>query len=518
MKIYAAQINLTVGDISGNAEKIITHIKKAAKEKADIAVFPELAITGYSPQDLLMRQSFIEEEQAALKKIAAATKDVQVIIGATYSDKFLHNAAYLLKNGKAQLISGKADLPNYGVFDEKRYFKPLDTAKTFTIKGKKIGVIVCEDSWTPAKTALYKKQKVDFLISINASPFESGKLQRRINCISKRAQEAKAGIFYLNLLGAQDGVVFDGGSFELDKTGKLITQLPQFEEVGAITSGKAKALDASEEKYKAMVLGLKDYLAKNGFKKVLLGLSGGMDSALVAAIAVDAIGADNVRAVLLPSRYTSKSSNDDANKLAKILGIKAESIAIEPAFKAFNEMLAANFKGKKADITEENLQSRIRGVTLMAISNKHNELLLTTGNKSEIAVGYSTLYGDSNGAFNPIKDLYKTEVYEVAKWRGNIPTNIHTKAPSAELRPGQTDQDSLPDYDTLDAILKLLIEKRKSIKDIVKKGYKQPVVEKVAALLYRAEYKRFQSAPGVKLTAMSFGNDWRYPLTNKFYK
>lgn len=524
MKIYAAQINPIVGDITGNSSKVISNIKAAEKAGADIAIFPELSLMGYPPEDLLSRPYFIKEEQAALKKIARSVKNTQVIIGATYNDGkgWLHNAAWLLKNGKAEVISIKADLPNYGVFDEKRYFKPSDFLKTFTCKGKKLAVLVCEDTWSSAKALKYKKHKVDYLISINASPFYLGKREERYKIAAARANETNAELAYVNIAGGQDGVVFDGGSFIIDKNGKVKACLPQFEEIGQVISGLAPKLSPHEQLYKAVTLGLRDYLFKNNFKKVLLGLSGGVDSALVAVIAKDAIGAENTRLVLLPSRYTSKNSFDDAYQLAKNLNIKPEVIDIEPAFKSFEKMLAANFEGMKTNIAEENLQSRIRGVTLMAISNKHNELLLTTGNKSEIAVGYSTLYGDSCGAFNPIKDLYKTQVYEICEWLNRqgeiIPQNILKKAPTAELRHNQTDQDSLPPYDRLDAMLKLMVENSKSIEEVVKKGFKRAEVEKVAALLYRSEYKRFQSAPGVKLTTMAFGKDWRYPLTNKFNK
>ncbi len=523
MKIYAAQINPTVGDISGNAEKIIAHIKSAEKSGADIAVFPELAIAGYPPEDLLLRPSFITEEQAALKKIAAASKKISVIIGATFTDKTgLHNAAWHLSKGKAVVVSAKADLPNYGVFDEKRYFKPSDLLKTITIKGKKVAVIVCEDSWTSAQTARYKKSKPDLFVVINASPFETGKLKARQAVIKKRVTESKADFIYVNLIGGQDGIVFDGGSFAMNKTGKITASLPQFEESGTIFKTLTPKLDKHEELYKTTLLGLRDYVTKNGFKKVLLGLSGGVDSALVATIAVDALGKENVRLVVLPTRFTSKTTYDDAYQICKNLGIKPEQIDIEPAFKAFEQMLAKNFEGSKPGLAEENLQSRIRGTVLMAISNKHNEMLLTTGNKSEIAVGYTTLYGDSCGGYNPIKDLYKTEVYEICHWRNQqgeiIPKNILTKAPTAELRENQTDQDSLPPYDVLDKILKLLIEQRKSVKEITAKGFPKEIVEKVAKLLYRAEYKRFQSAPGAKLSLTAFGKDWRYPLTNKYNK
>lgn len=524
MRIYAAQINPCVGDISGNAEKIISHIKKAAKTDADIIVFPELCVTGYLPEDLLARPSFIAEEQKELKRIAKSSGEIPVVIGATYTDDKgrLHNAAWLLKNGKASITSVKTDLPNYGVFDEKRYFETCDIVKTFRAGGKKIGVIVCEDTWTAYKAKQYKKEKVEFLISINASPFHTGKLVQRFKIARARAKEAKLPIAYVNMLGGQDGVIFDGGSFILDAKGKLIAMLPQFKEMGAILKGNVKRLDKNEERWEAMKLGLQDYLRKNGFKKVLLGLSGGIDSALTAVCAIDAIGAENVRLVVLPTRYTSKESTNDAYEICRNLGTEPDMINIEPTFVATLKILEDVFVGKKPDLTEENMQSRIRGLVLMAISNKYNELLLTTGNKSEIAVGYSTLYGDSCGAFNLLFDLYKTEVYELSEWRNHqryvIPETIIKKAPTAELRENQKDQDSLPPYDVLDAILKLLVEGRKSVKEIIAKGFAAEIVEKTAKLLYKSEYKRWQAAPGVKLSSMAFGKDWRYPLTNKFKK
>ena len=547
MKIYAGQINSCVGDIVGNTQKIITHIERAEKQGADIAIFPELAITGYPPEDLLLEPCFIKKEQQALRQVSAATRAVHVIIGATFTnDKGLHNAAYHIYQGKAEIVSGKANLPNYGVFDERRYFICSDIAKMFEIKAKKIAVLVCEDTWTGAKTEKYLLYKPDLLISINASPFETGKLKKRHEIAANRSKQADVDLVYINTIGGQDGLIFDGGSFTMDGHGNLKSALSQFVEDGEIFEKIAPGINALEANYKAMVLGLKDYVTKNNFKKVLLGLSGGIDSALVATIAIDALGTENVRLVVLPTHFTSQSSFDDANEICKNLEITPELIDIEPAFKTFATMLEKNFEGLPPDLAEENLQSRIRGVTLMAISNKHNELLLTTGNKSELAVGYSTLYGDSCGAFNPIMDLYKTEVYETARWRNStsslrgseadvaisgdrhaalamtakriIPNNVLKKAPTAELRHNQTDQDSLPPYEILDQILKSLIENRESIEQITAQGFDHQLVKKIAKLLQRSEYKRFQSAPGVKLSTVAFGKDWRYPLTNKYDK
>jgi NAD+ synthase len=516
MKITVAQINSKVGDIEGNLSKVLDAYKNATGE---LVVFPELALMGYPPEDLLISYDFIKREQMALQKLCKQVGKIPLIIGATHlQSENLYNAAYLIQNGKIEVACQKTALPNYGVFDEKRYFTPSYLSCPVMVGDVKVGVLICEDMWTSEKAATYAANKVDMLVAINASPYEAGKLQQRHEVARARVSETKLPLVYVNAVGGQDELVFDGGSFLMDEDGEIISSLPEFEEVVTVPKKPVKNMGINESRYNAMCLGLKDYLHKNGFKKIVLGLSGGVDSALVAVIAADALGKENVRLVMLPSKFTSKESLDDAAKLAKNLGIELENISIEPAMAAFEQSLKPSFKARKKDLTEENIQSRIRGVMLMALSNKFNELLLTTGNKSEIATGYSTLYGDSCGAFNPIKDLYKTEVYEVARWRNSdkvIPKRILTKAPSAELRENQKDQDSLPQYDLLDAVLKQLIEGRKTAKEVIAEGFKEEVVEKVARLLNLSEYKRRQAAPGVKLTSTSFGRDWRYPITKK---
>ena len=514
--IAIAQINLTVGDLDGNSEKIINACKKAQELGADLVTFPELAISGYPPEDLLYRPEFIEKENQALMRIA---KEIQIpaVIGALFGKyEDLFNAAYFVQDGKAELVSTKQNLPNYGVFDERRYFTSGDKMKTFEVAGTTYAVLICEDGWTFSRAVEAREKGAEFLISINASPYEAAKYQKRLDTFKERPRETGLPLLYSHMVGGQDTVVFDGASFIMDEEGEVVASLNEFEEIVAIPEYTRSRLSKTESRYRAMVLGLRDYVHKTGFEKVLLGLSGGIDSALVAVIAVDALGAENVRCVMLPSVFTSQESFDDAEELARDLGIDYEIISIEAGVEAVSGMLADNFAGTEQGLAEENVQSRLRGLTLMAISNKHGELLLSTGNKSEMAVGYATLYGDMNGSFNPIKDLYKTEVFEVAKWCERISDKIINKEPTAELREGQKDSDSLPPYDVLDTILMKLVEDKESVEDIVADGFDREVVEKVTDMLYKAEYKRFQSCPGPKLSATSFGKDWRYPLTNKF--
>ncbi len=520
MKIAFGQIDSVVGDIVGNTRKIIAVYRSCVKKGAELVVFPELCITGYPPEDLLLRNDFIQKEQNALRVIIEQSGKVPMVLGATRPEsERLYNAAYLIYDKKYEIASLKTNLPNYGVFDEYRYFSQSYLVNTVKINGVKTGVMVCEDFWTSDKAASLKSMGAKLLVVINASPYEAAKLSRRYELAHDRAKETGLPVVYVNAVGGQDELVFDGGSFITDVKGNILLSAPEFEEFAGIPKKRIRPLPVNETRYWAMVLGLKDYVHKNGFGKVVLGLSGGIDSALVATIAADALGAENVRAVMLPSEFTSKESIADAKKLAKNLRVKLQNIPIEAAYEAFGGMLKPAFKGRKKDITEENLQSRIRGVALMALSNKFGELLLTTGNKSEIAVGYSTLYGDSCGAFNPIKDLYKTDVYEVARWRNKksevIPERVFTKAPSAELRHGQTDQDSLPPYETLDTILRAVVDNGYTAEECAEHGFEEETVERVMELLKSAEYKRRQAAPGVKLSAVAFGRDWRMPLTNK---
>jgi NAD+ synthetase len=538
LNISIAQINPTVGGISGNAEKILAAWKQA--KSADLVIFPELALIGYPPEDLILMPAFRKQALAELKSLAKKTaKGPALIVGSLWEEKGkTYNAALLLEKGKIARVQKKTCLPNYGVFDEKRIFSAGEGPKIFSWRGKRIGIFVCEDTWSPAMHKAMAKQKPQLLISINASPFESGKMASRKKIAAAAAKTCKAPLVYVNLVGGQDDIVFDGGSFAVDAKGKVTTPCAEFKEVviPALSGDldpqmRYHALDSRSPLkagmtgeaalWAAMSLGLRDYVHKNGFQKVVLGLSGGIDSALTAALAVDALGAENVKGILLPSPYTSHESTEDALALAKNLGIETEAIPITPGMQTMEEVLSPIFhdSGWMENISVGgNLQARLRGVTLMALSNKHGWLLLSTGNKSEIAVGYSTLYGDACGAFNVIKDLYKTQVYALANWRNEqsavIPLRSITKAPSAELKPGQKDQDQLPPYDVLDAILALHIEGRKSAKEIIAKGYKKAVVEKVLNLVRINEYKRRQSCPGVKLSAMPFGKDRRYPLTN----
>lgn len=534
LNISIAQLNPVVGDITGNAEKILASWRKA--KNADLVIFPELALIGYPPEDLILLPAFRKEAMAAIKTLAKKTaKGPALIVGSLWEEKRkTYNAALLLDKGKIARVQKKTTLPNYGVFDEKRIFSAGDGPKVFSWRGQRIGIFVCEDTWSPVMHKAMAKQKPQLLISINASPFESGKMAARKKIAAAAAKTCEAPLMYVNLVGGQDDIVFDGGSFAVDAKGRVVERLAEFQEEVlsaeclvpskiSTTLTRHSALATHDSLWAAMSLGLHDYVHKNGFNKVVLGLSGGIDSALTATLAVDALGADNVKGILLPSPYTSQASTEDALELAKNLGLETETIPITPGMQTMEEVLSPIFhdSGWMEDIAVGgNLQARLRGIALMALSNKHGWLLLSTGNKSEIAVGYSTLYGDACGAYNVIKDLYKTQVYALANWRNArgevIPQRSITKAPSAELKPGQKDQDQLPPYDVLDAILALHIEGRKPAKEIIAKGYKKAVVEKVLNLVRISEYKRRQSCPGVKLSPMQFGKDRRYPLTNGF--
>ncbi len=525
LNIALAQINATVGDIEGNAAKILSHYYKARLHGADLVVFPELSLVGYPPEDLVLMPSFRKATAIALKELAKKTrKGAAMVVGAIVEDKGkVHNAAVLLADGKIVHVQHKRYLPNYGVFDEKRLFEPGAKSKIVRYRGVRLGLIVCEDTWHAELAREFKKQKADMILSINASPFEGGKFKVRKKAIATFAKTANAPLAYVNMVGGQDDIIFDGGSFLLDKKGKTIAQLPEFQEMVARPTTLHPPLSIEESLWQAMMLGLCDYVHKNRFKRVVLGLSGGIDSAISAACAVDALGKDNVHGVLLPSPYTSRESIEDAEQLAKNLGIEIVNVPITPGMQTFEEILSPAFHESNwmEDVAVGgNLQARLRGLTLMAMSNKFGWLLLSTANKSELAVGYSTLYGDSCGAYNVVKDLYKTQIYALAKWRNRkkeiIPARSITKAPTAELKHGQKDQDQLPPYDVLDHILILHIEGRKSAAEIITKGFDKDTVQKVVKLVRMSEYKRRQSCPGVKLSPMSFGKDRRYPLTNKF--
>lgn len=530
--IALAQVNPTVGDMVGNAEIIRRTRAEAAKQGADIVVFPELMVTGYPPEDLVLRAGFQRRAMEAVEALAAETATGPAIItgGIWAENGKLHNAVFYLTGGKIAARQFKNHLPNYGVFDEARVFQPGEKPTVLDVQGHKIGVIICEDTWFPDVAAHLKEQGAELLLSINASPFEITKAAQRRAEVAARIAETGLPLLYLNLVAGQDDIVFDGGSFITDASGRELARLKSHADDLAIV-GWNDNLDVSripenlpickeEAIYRTLVLGLRDYVEKTRQKGVLLGLSGGIDSALVAAIAVDALGKERVRGVLMPSKYTSDDSNDDALETACLLGIRTDTVSIRPGVEAFDAMLADVFSGHAPNVAEENIQSRLRGNLLMALSNKIGWIVVNTSNKSETAVGYTTLYGDMCGAYAPLKDVYKTEVYALAKWRNLqgrvIPERSITKAPTAELRENQKDEDSLPPYPVLDAILHGLIEERLTTSAVVERGFPRETVEKVSRLLYSAEYKRRQAPPGVKITSMLFGRDWRYPLAQQY--
>ena len=548
--ITLAQLNPTVGDITGNAEKAREARAQAAVDGADVVVLPELFISGYPPEDLVLKPAFQAACRAAIEELARETADggPAMLIGSPWVDGGkLYNACALLDGGRIAAIRFKVNLPNYGVFDEKRVFARGPVSGPVTIRGLRVGVPICEDTWME-ESADYEnvvetlaETGAEILIVPNGSPYARSKGDLRLSVQVARVTESGLPLVYLNQVGGQDEIVFDGASFVLNGDCSLGAQLPAFvENITTLTFGKAagewrcngpvaKIPDGDEGDYAACVLGLRDYVNKNGFPGVLMGISGGIDSALCAAIAVDALGADRVRGLMLPFRYTAQVSLDDADRLAKALGFRYEILPIADAVNGFEKILAEPFKGYERDITEENLQARTRGTLLMAVSNKTGAMVVTTGNKSEMSVGYATLYGDMNGGFNPIKDLYKTQVFRISTLRNSwkpegamgphgevIPNNIIIRPPTAELRENQTDQDSLPPYDILDAILERLVEREQPMSEIVADGFEKDVVTRIDRLLNIAEYKRRQAAPGVKVTRKNFGRDRRYPITNRF--
>lgn len=542
--IAAVQANPTVGAIAHNEALAKAHIAQAKAAGADVAVFSELFINGYPPEDLAMKPVFWAAGKAAVERLAAETKDgPAALVGVIWPNadprRRPHNALAFLAEGQVKGVAFKADLPNYGVFDEKRVFEPGAEPSVFEWKGVRLGVPICEDIWSASVCADLAAKGAEILLVPNGSPYRRTADDERMLVAKARVAETGLPMLYVNEVGGQDELVFDGGSFALSAAGEVVMRLPMFEEAFALTTWEKGAagwfcLEAPmaqwptgpEEIYRAMVLGLRDYVNKSGFPGVLLGLSGGVDSAISAVVAADALGPDRVRCFMLPSRYTSTESLEDAADCAGRLGVRLDEISIAPAIDAFAQMLTPHFENKAPDSTEENIQARARGLSLMALSNKLGHMLLTTGNKSEMAVGYATLYGDMCGGYNVIKDVYKTEVYAVCAWRNAndpfgvaaspIPERIITKAPSAELRPDQKDQDSLPEYADLDAILHGLVEEEATLDEIVARGYAADVVEKVQRLLYSSEYKRRQAAPGVKIGPRAFGRDRRYPIVNGF--
>jgi NAD+ synthase len=549
LAVALAQINPTMGDLAGNAALILASRAEAAKGGADVVLFPELSIAGYPPEDLVLKPFFIDRVREQVLALAAATADggPAMIVGAPWrveegeNKGKIENSAFVLDGGDIVARIGKVHLPNYHVFDEMRVFTPAGLSGPVMVRGVRLGLMVCEDMWFEDVAECLEESGAEILVVPNGSPWERGKDNQRLAHAASRVSETGLPIIYLNLLGGQDELVFDGSSFVLNADHKPAVWLPAWQPRIMVTrwSRQEGGWHCAEEKierqpedtgdlYQAMVLALRDYVEKNRFPGVLIGMSGGIDSALSAAIAVDALGAEKVITVMMPSPYTSQDSLDDAAECSGHLGAALHSVAIEPAMQAFGAMLAPVL-GEASDITAQNIQSRARGLTLMALSNQFGHMVLTTGNKSEMAVGYATLYGDMCGGFNALKDLYKMQVYACSHWRNQnhlpgfkgpagrvIPERIITKAPSAELKPDQKDQDSLPPYEVLDDILECLVEHEMAVSEIIARGHDKETVNKVWRLLDRAEYKRRQSPPGVKLTARAFGKERRYPITNGF--
>jgi len=554
LTIALAQLNPTMGAIDANTEAIRRARARAAKLGADLVVGTELCVTGYPPEDLVLKPAFLEQVRKAVEALAAETADdgPALLVSAPWREEgavegplrhHVHNAAILLDGGEIGALRFKHELPNYSVFDEKRVFKAGPMPGPVNFRGVRLGIAICEDIWTPDVVECLVESGAEILVVPNGSPYEMDKNDVRLQLAVARVTETGLPLIFVNQVGGQDELVFDGASFVLDASCRLRAQLPAFEEALAMTHWRRGSDDVwtcedaavtppengLESIYGALVLGLRDYVGKNGFPGVVIGLSGGIDSALTAAVAVDALGPERVNCVMMPSPYTSQDSLDDAAEAARLLGVRLDQIGIEPAMQAFETMLRPMFDSRAADITEENIQARARGLTLMAISNKLGHMVLSTGNKSEMSVGYATLYGDMCGGFNVLKDVYKTTVFKLSGWRNQampkggqgpagrvIPERIITKAPSAELKPNQTDQDSLPPYDRLDDMLQCLIEEELSVAEIVARGHDRETVNRVWRLLDNAEYKRRQAPPGVKITARAFGRDRRYPITNAF--
>ncbi len=566
LRVALGQINPVVGDLGGNAERLIAALGVAEEAGADVAVFPELAITGYPPEDLLLKPGFVADNLSALAKVAAATERCVAVVGFVDEQLDLYNAAAVCAGGEVRGTYHKQELPNYGVFDEQRYFAPgRGATQLFGIGGVRVGVSICEDAWNPqGPIASQAAAGAELVININASPYYLDRVVEREQMLATRAADASCGLVYLNCVGGQDELIFDGASLVFDATGRLVASLPQFSEqltvvdldvrpvyrkrlidprghqaavplpvfevtseprqgpdVARLPAPRAERLSTEAEVYEALVTGTRDYVRKNGFTDVVIGLSGGIDSSLVAVVAADALGAEHVHGVSMPSRYSSEGASSDAAALAANLGVDYRTVPIEPAHTAFLGMLAPAFAGLEPGLTEENLQSRVRGVILMALSNKLGWLVLTTGNKSEVAVGYSTLYGDTAGGFAVIKDVTKTLVYRLCAWRNEqgdapIPADVLTKPPSAELRPDQRDDQSLPPYEVLDPVLLAYVEDDLTASELVEAGFDEELVRQVVRLVDLAEYKRRQTPPGVRVTPKAFGRDRRMPITNRY--
>ena len=543
-RLTIAQLNPVMGDLAGNRARALAAHRAGAEAGADLVVLPEMFLTGYQPQDLVLKPAFVAHAAAELQLLAAETAGGPPIgIGLPWAEGGrVFNVYAILAGGAVAGMARKHHLPNYNVFDEPRVFAPGPISGPFRLGGLRFGVPICEDSWYPDVAETMAESGAEALVVPNGSPYRRGKFDVRMNHMVARVVETGLPLVYVNMVGGQDDQVFDGGSFALNPGGRLAVQLPVFEETLAhvalaagpegwrVAPGRMEVHPGIvEQDYHAMVLSLRDYLSKSGISRVLLGLSGGVDSALVAAVAADAVGAANVRCVMLPSEFTSPESLEDAAAVAGRLGCRLDEVPIEPARAAVAGSLAGLFAGQAAGIAEENIQSRLRGLMLMALSNKFGEMLLSTGNKSEVAVGYATIYGDMAGGYNPLKDVYKTRVFELCRWRNGthrawmlgpegevIPERVIAKPPSAELRADQRDEDSLPPYPVLDAILEMLVEGDRSVPEVVAAGYDAATVRRVEGLLYRAEWKRFQSAPGTRMTTKAFWLDRRYPITNRW--
>lgn len=544
--ISMAQLNPVVGDISGNTNKLLSEYDQIS-EYSDLLIVSELYISGYPPEDLVMRKPFQDSVRQEILRICNATKSRKswIAVGAPWIvNKELYNAVLVIGEGKIQDVCLKHILPNYSVFDEVRVFSNGPLPVPVTIKGIDFGILICEDAWSPETVSNLSNLGIDILIVINGSPFDEDKIVERQKQMSLRINKTETSLIYVNQVGGQDELVFDGSSFVMDSYGKIIVQFPSWIKsvqsielnnlLGKLTPASSGLSSVIPEKlemiYRALIYGLRDYTEKNGFNGVVMGISGGIDSALTAAIAVDALGAENTHCIMLPSIYTSDESIKDANDCLKRLGLKSENLSIQETVDTLSGLLSEIFLGKDHDTTEENIQARVRSVILMALSNKFGYMLLTTGNKSEISVGFATLYGDMSGGYSVLKDVYKTRVYELAKWRNHnipedsysnklniIPNNILSKMPTAELRPNQTDQDTLPPYDELDKILYGLIDNDMSVEDLIAKGHSASLVSKIENLIYCSEYKRRQSSPGVRISKRNFGGDRRFPVTN-FYR
>jgi NAD+ synthase (glutamine-hydrolysing) len=535
-KIALAQLDLLVGDVQGNATRVVTTARRARAELgADLILFPELTLSGYPPEDLLFHRGFRRQIEAGLERVRQEVQDASVVVGfPEYTRAGIYNSAALISGGSIAAIHRKAELPNYKVFDEKRYFQPGAQPTVVDHQGFKIGLLVCEDIWEPESTQLARSDGAELLVVINASPFELHKQREREDIARIRARDVGLPLAYVNIIGGQDELIFDGNSFVMDADGRVIMRAPAYEEgtyvVEFVRQGRGKivpqpgsiAPELSDEAsvYGALVLGVRDYVNKHGFPGVVMGLSGGVDSALTLAIAVDALGAERVHAVMMPSRYTSPMSLQDAEEQARLLGVKYSMLSIESMFEATLATLKAEFAGRPPDASEENIQSRCRMLLLMGISNKTGKMLLTTGNKSEMAVGYATLYGDMAGGFAPIKDCSKLLVYRLSAYRNSlgrvIPQRVIDRPPSAELRHEQKDSDSLPPYEVLDPILEAFIEEDLSVDEIEARGFDRATVGRVLDLVKRNEYKRRQAPPGVRVSRRAFGRDWRYPITNGY--